>query len=283
MLSRNLFKKPNNVLENVGETSKYIKPQVPEDLWISCEKCKTLILKEELVENNKICPNCSFYYRLTPRERIAMIVDEDTFVEHDKNLVSKNILKFPDYDNKLKKAKDQSNEKEAVVCGIGRINGIECALFVMNPEFMMGSMGVVVGEKITRLFEHATENRLPVIGFTVSGGARMQEGVLSLMQMAKTSCAVKKHNDQGLLYITVLTDPTTGGVTASYAMEGDIILAEPGALIAFTGPRVIEQTIKQKLPEGFQRAEFLLEKGFIDAIVERKALRETLANILKLH
>lgn len=283
MLSRNLFKKPNNVLENVGETSKYIKPQVPEDLWISCEKCKTLILKEELVENNKICPNCSFYYRLTPRERIAMIVDEDTFVEHDKNMVSKNILKFPDYDNKLKKAKDQSNEKEAVVCGIGRINGIECALFVMNPEFMMGSMGVVVGEKITRLFEHATENRLPVIGFTVSGGARMQEGVLSLMQMAKTSCAVKKHNDQGLLYITVLTDPTTGGVTASYAMEGDIILAEPGALIAFTGPRVIEQTIKQKLPEGFQRAEFLLEKGFIDAIVERKALRETLANILKLH
>jgi len=212
-----------------------------------------------------------------------MIVDEDSFVEHDKNLVSKNILKFPDYDSKLKKAKDTSNEKEAVVCGVAKIKGMECALFVMNSEFMMGSMGVVVGEKVTRLFEYATQNRLSVVGFTVSGGARMQEGVLSLMQMAKTSCAVKRHNDTGLLYITVLTDPTTGGVTASFAMEGDIILAEPGALIAFAGPRVIEQTIKQKLPEGFQRSEFLLEKGFIDAIVERKALRDTLANILKLH
>ncbi|NLN04461.1 MAG: acetyl-CoA carboxylase carboxyltransferase subunit beta [Clostridiaceae bacterium] len=283
MLSRNLFKKTSNVLENVGEASKYIKPQVPEDLWISCTNCKTLILKEELLANNKICPNCSFYYRLTPRERLAMMVDEDSFVEHDKNLVSKNILKFPEYDSKLKKAKESSKENEAVVCGVGRIKGIECALFVMNSEFMMGSMGVVVGEKITRLFEHATQNRLPVIGFTVSGGARMQEGVLSLMQMAKTSCAAKRHSDAGLLYITVLTDPTTGGVTASFAMEGDIILAEPGALIAFTGPRVIEQTIKQKLPEGFQRAEFLLEKGFIDAIVERKELRDTLANILKLH
>ncbi|HHT92658.1 MAG TPA: acetyl-CoA carboxylase, carboxyltransferase subunit beta [Clostridia bacterium] len=283
MLSRNLFKKPNNVLENVGKTSKYVKPQVPEDLWISCANCKTLILKEELFENNKICPNCSFYYRLAPRERLAMIVDEDSFVEHDKNLVSKNILKFPDYDSKLKKAKDTSNEKEAVVCGVAKIKGMECALFVMNSEFMMGSMGVVVGEKVTRLFEYATQNRLSVVGFTVSGGARMQEGVLSLMQMAKTSCAVKRHNDTGLLYITVLTDPTTGGVTASFAMEGDIILAEPGALIAFAGPRVIEQTIKQKLPEGFQRSEFLLEKGFIDAIVERKALRDTLANILKLH
>lgn len=283
MLSRNLFKKPKNVLESVGEVTKYTKPQVPEDMWISCVNCKNLILKEELIENGKVCPECSFYFRLTARERLNLIVDENTFAEHDKNLASRNILKFPDYDNKLKKAKSNSNENEAVVCGVGKINGVECAIFVMNSEFMMGSMGVIVGEKITRIFEYATEKRLPVVGFTVSGGARMQEGMLSLMQMAKTSAAVKRHSDNALLYITVLTDPTTGGVTASFAMEGDIILSEPGALIAFAGPRVIEQTINQKLPEGFQKAEFLLEKGFIDAIVERKALKDTLARILKLH
>lgn len=283
MLSRNLFKKPNNILENAGNDGDSIKPQIPEDMWISCTNCKTLILKEELIENSKVCPECGFYFRLNARERLGSIADKDTFTEHDKNLSSKNVLKFPDYDSKIKKAKATSNENEAVICGVCKIEGIDCAVFIMNSEFMMGSMGVVVGEKITRIFEHACEKRLPVVGFTVSGGARMQEGMLSLMQMAKTSASVKRHSDNNLLYLTVLTDPTTGGVTASFAMEGDIILAEPGALIAFAGPRVIEQTIKQKLPEGFQKAEFLLQKGFIDAIVERKQLKQYIGNLLRLH
>lgn len=283
MLSRNLFKKPNNILENAGNDGDSIKPQIPEDMWISCTNCKTLILKEELIENSKVCPECGFYFRLNARERLGSIADKDTFTEHDKNLSSKNVIKFPDYDSKIKKAKATSNENEAVICGVCKIEGIDCAVFIMNSEFMMGSMGVVVGEKITRIFEHACEKRLPVVGFTVSGGARMQEGMLSLMQMAKTSASVKRHSDNNLLYLTVLTDPTTGGVTASFAMEGDIILAEPGALIAFAGPRVIEQTIKQKLPEGFQKAEFLLQKGFIDAIVERKQLKQYIGNLLRLH
>lgn len=283
MLSRNLFKKPNNILENAGNEGDSIKPQIPEDMWISCTNCKTLILKEELIENSKVCPECGFYFRLNARERLGSIADKDTFTEHDKNLSSKNVLKFPDYDSKIKKAKATSNENEAVICGVCKIEGIDCAVFIMNSEFMMGSMGVVVGEKITRIFEHACEKRLPVVGFTVSGGARMQEGMLSLMQMAKTSASVKRHSDNNLLYLTVLADPTTGGVTASFAMEGDIILAEPGALIAFAGPRVIEQTIKQKLPEGFQKAEFLLQKGFIDAIVERKQLKQYIGNLLRLH
>lgn len=283
MLSRNLFKKSNNILENTGAASQNLKPQIPEDMWISCGNCKTLILKEELTENAKVCPECGSYFRLNARERLALMTDTGTFEEHNKNLTARNVLKFPEYDSKIKKAKTASSENEAVICGSAKIYGIDCALFVMNAEFMMGSMGVAVGEKITRLFEYAAEKRLPVIGFTVSGGARMQEGMLSLMQMAKTSAAVKRHSDSKLLYITVLTDPTTGGVTASFAMEGDIILAEPGALIAFAGPRVIEQTIKQKLPDGFQTSEFLLEKGFIDAIVERKKLKEYIANLLRLH
>ncbi len=283
MLSRNLFKKPNNILEKTGASLENVKPHVPEDMWICCSECKNLILKDELMENAKVCPKCSYYFRLNPRERIELISDKNTFEEHDINLVSKNVLKFPEYDKKLKGAHESSNENEAVVCGTAKIGGSDCALFIMNSEFMMGSMGVAVGEKITRIFEYAQSKKLPVIGFTVSGGARMQEGMLSLMQMAKTSAAVKKHSDAGLLYITVLTDPTTGGVTASFAMEGDIIIAEPGALIAFAGPRVIEQTIKQKLPEGFQKAEFLLEKGFIDSIVGRKDLKSYIENLLKLH
>lgn len=283
MLDRKHFKKTKNDLEKVSSFSSDLNPHVPEDMWISCSNCKHIILKEELLENKKVCPQCSFYFRLNARERINMIIDEDTFQEHDAKLVSRNVLKFPDYDKKLAEAKKKSQENEAVVTGVGTIKGEKAAIFVMNGEFMMGSMGVIVGEKITRIFEYATQEALPVVGFTVSGGARMQEGMLSLMQMAKTSAALKGHSDKGYLYITILTDPTTGGVTASFAMEGDIILAEPNALVAFAGPRVIEQTINKKLPDGFQTSEFLLEKGFIDAIVERKKMKDTIYNILSLH
>ena len=197
--------------------------------------------------------------------------------------MSSDPLNFPGYGEKLARAAEESGENEGVICGLGEVDNVQAAVFAMEPGFMLGSMGVAVGEKITRLFELAAGQGLPVIGFTLSGGARMQEGILSLMQMAKTSGAVKLHSDAGNLYIAVLCDPTMGGVTASFAMEADIILAEPGALIGFAGPRVIEQTIRQTLPEGFQRAEFLLEKGFIDAIVPRAALRETIARLLGLH
>jgi acetyl-CoA carboxylase carboxyl transferase subunit beta len=209
--------------------------------------------------------------------------DEGSFEEFYADLTSKNIIDFPDYEKKLINSKLESKENDAVVAGIAKIGGFDCAVFVMDPYFMMGSMGCVVGEKITRIFEYSTQNKLPVIGFTLSGGARMQEGILSLMQMAKTSGAVKRHSDAGNLYITVLTDPTTGGVTASFAMEGDIIISEPLALIGFAGPRVIEQTIRQKLPEGFQRAEFLLKNGFIDAIVPRNEQKNYITRLLSFH
>ena len=201
----------------------------------------------------------------------------------DADLFSENIIDFPEYDKKLKNAWLESAEKEAVICGACKIGGYDCCLFAMEPYFMMGSMGIVVGEKITRLFELATKKALPVVGFTVSGGARMQEGILSLMQMAKTSGAVKRHSDAGNLYISLLTDPTTGGVTASFATEGDIVIGEPGALVGFAGPRVIEQTIRQKLPQGFQRTEFLLEKGFLDAIVDRREQKSFIVRLLLLH
>lgn len=221
--------------------------------------------------------------RINPRKRIENIMDKDTFLEYDLDLQTSNPLEFPEYNKKIETAINSSNENEAVITGEGDINGDRVIICVMNPSFMMGSMGSVVGEKITRAMEMAIEKRLPIIVFAASGGARMQEGIISLMQMAKTSAAVARLNDEGILYISVLTDPTTGGVTASFAMLGDIILAEPGALIGFAGPRVIEQTIKQKLPEGFQRAEFLLEKGFIDRIVKREDMKYELSQIIKLH
>ncbi len=248
-----------------------------------CKKCGVSFTADELRKNLFICPSCKTYMRINSRERIALICDKLSFKEHDKKMESANILSFPDYDSKLEKAAQTSGEREAVVCGTAKIGGVQTAVFVMNSEFMMGSMGAVVGEKITRLFEYATEKRLPVVGFTTSGGARMQEGIISLMQMAKVSGSVKRHSDAGLLYITVLTDPTTGGVTASFAMEGDIIIAEPNALVGFAGARVIEQTTGEKLPEGFQRSEFLLRHGFIDMIEKRENLRQTLAALLKLH
>ncbi len=254
-----------------------------DELWTSCTSCKALILKEDLENSMHTCPKCGHYYRLTARQRISFFADENTFIEHDTDLKAKNILKFPEYNQKIKKAEEESGENESVICGRAKIGGFDVCIFAMEPRFMMGSMGSATGEKITRLFEYATKENLPVIGFTASGGARMQEGTFSLMQMAKTSGAVKRHSDKKLLYITVLTDPTTGGVTASFAMEGDIIIAEPGALIAFAGPRVIEQTINQKLPEGFQTAEFLEEKGFVDKIVPRKEMKDFFITMLKLH
>ncbi len=276
------FLKPKNELENQGENPEN-RPYIPEELWIKCPVCKNVILSSDLAENNKVCPGCGYHFRIAARQRIEMIADEGSFVEMDADLTSSNILDFPDYTRKLKNAKINSGENESVITGTATIGSQKTVLGVMNSQFMMGTMGTVTGEKITRAFEYATENRLPVVLFTVSGGARMQEGILSLMQMAKTSGAVKKHSDAGLLYITVLTDPTTGGVTASFAMEGDIILAEPHALVAFAGPRVIEQTIRQKLPKDFQSAEFLVEKGFIDAVVERADLRPTLARLIRMH
>lgn len=276
------FLKPKNELENQGEFAEN-HPYIPEELWVKCPVCKNAVLSTDLMENHKVCPKCNYHFRIAARQRIEMTADEGSFVEMDAEMTSTNIIDFPDYSRKLKGAKLNSGENESVITGTAAICGEPCVIAVMNSQFMMGSMGTVTGEKITRAFEYATEHRLPAVVFTVSGGARMQEGILSLMQMAKTSGAVKKHSDAGLLYITVLTDPTTGGVTASFAMEGDIILAEPHALVAFAGPRVIEQTIRQKLPKDFQSSEFLLDKGFVDAVVQRADMKETLAKLIRLH
>lgn len=249
----------------------------------ACKGCGGEFETKELMENYMICPGCGKYMRMGARERIELIADKNSFKELDKTLKGKNPINFPDYNEKLDKAGKASGLNEAVVCGLAKINGNKCALFVMDSSFMMGSMGSAVGEKITRLFERAAKEKLPVVGFTTSGGARMQEGIFSLMQMAKVSGAVKRHSEGGNLYITVLTDPTTGGITASFAMQGDIIIAEPDALIGFAGARVIEQTLGQKLPEGFQKAEFLLEHGFVDIIEKRERLKYTIAKLLELH
>lgn len=283
MLKKEFFRRPKNELENYSRHFKTVPPDVPNEMCVLCPSCKKTLFTGALNENCNVCPKCGYHFRMNARQRISMLTDENTFQELYGGMLSKNPIDFPNYPEKIKHARLESAEKEAVVCGTAAIGGNSCALFVMEPRFMMGSMGTVVGEKITRIFEYALAHSLPVVGYTVSGGARMQEGILSLMQMAKTSGAVKLHSDAGNLYIAVLTDPTTGGVTASFAMEADIILSEPNALIGFAGPRVIEQTIRQKLPAGFQRAEFLLEKGFVDAIVERKNQRKQIAGLLSLH
>jgi len=277
-----IFKRPANKPELKGKEAP--KPKMPDDeLCIVCPSCNKSFFNTDLADNLFICPKCSFYHRVPSRDRVKMLTDEDSFTELFEDLSSTNIIDFPEYEEKLDKAIVTSGETEAVICGTATIEGEKTALFVMDPVFMMGSMGTVVGEKIALLFEYALKHKLPVVGYTLSGGARMQEGILSLMQMAKTASAVKRHSNAGLLYIVVLCDPTTGGVTASFAMLGDIILAEPKALIGFAGPRVIEQTIRQKLPAGFQKAEFLLEKGFVDSIIGRKEQPSTLAKIIKLH
>jgi len=251
--------------------------------WVKCESCKEILYKEHVKENLSVCPNCGKHFRLSARRRIAQVIDEGTFIEINENMQTTNPLDFEGYTEKIKSLQEKTKIQEAVKTGFGKIDGQDVAIGVMDANFMMGSMGSVVGEKITCLIEQAIEKRLPLILFCVSGGARMQEGIVSLMQMAKTSSALAKLDEAGLLYISVLTDPTTGGVTASFAMLGDIILAEPDCLIGFAGPRVIEQTMKQKLPDGFQKSEFLLEHGFIDKIVERKDMKSTLAQILKMH
>lgn len=277
------FLKPKNELEQSQGEAPISSPEIPDTMWVKCPKCRALILTADLESNHKVCAKCGHHMRLSARERIALLSDDQSFEEFDKDMVSSNILAFPDYDLKLQSARHKSGENESVVTGRCLIGGINTILGVMDPGFIMASMGTVTGEKITRAFEYATERRLPVVMCAASGGARMQEGILSLMQMAKTSGAVKRHSDAGLLYITVLTDPTTGGVTASFAMEGDIILSEPNALVGFAGPRVIEQTIRQKLPKDFQTAEFVEQKGFIDAVVPRKELKAAVAKLLKMH
>ena len=255
-------------------------PSIPDG--IKCNTCKSIIYKKEVTEY-KLCPECDAHFRMSPEERIAITCDEGSFIELDSGMKPKNPMRYPGYDEVIENAQKKAGIPEAVVTGHAKIDGYEVVLAIMDSHFMMGSMGSVVGEKVTRAVEYATEYRLPIVIFTTSGGARMQEGIISLMQMAKVSSAIARHDEAGLLYVTVLTDPTTGGVTASFAMLGDIILAEPKALIGFAGQRVIQATIHQKLPEGFQRAEFQLEHGFTDRIVHRKKLREELATILKLH
>lgn len=278
-----IFKKPRNEpeMQIAADTRK---PKLPEgELCVTCLGCKKTLFQSDLAENLYVCAKCGHHHRIPARVRVKALADADSFIELFGGLTSHNIIGFPGYDEKLKKAEQASGESEAVICGTAAVEGMPLALFVMDGDFMMGSMGTAVGEKITSLFEYATVRSLPVAGFTVSGGARMQEGILSLMQMAKTSGAVTRHGGAGNLYITLLTHPTTGGVTASFAMLGDIILAEPKALVGFAGPRVIEQTIRQKLPQGFQTAEFLLDKGFVDKIVPRSEQKAVIAALLKLH
>ena len=279
----NVFKKTRIAVGRKNYITFTRRPEVPEGLLRKCNKCGGAIIAEDVKKDHYICPKCGGYFRVHARRRIEMVTDEGSFEEWDSDLQGGNPLEYKGYEEKLEKLQEKTGLSEAVITGKAKIDGRETAIGVCDGRFLMASMGEAVGEKIARAVERATEERLPVILFACSGGARMQEGIVSLMQMAKTSAALKRHSDAGLLYISVLTDPTTGGVTASFAMLGDVILAEPKALIGFAGPRVIEQTIGQKLPDGFQRAEFLLEHGFLDAIVERPQMKETLSKILALH
>ena len=275
------FLKPKNKLEEGGRSSAQIQSDAGEPEK-KCPNCRKDIPLSILWGNGLVC-ECGYHFRMKSRQRISLITDKGSFEEMFTGLVSENPLEFPGYESKLETVQAASREEEAVICGTASIGGEKCCIFVMEPYFMMGSMGSVVGEKITRTFEYALEHGLPVIGWTVSGGARMQEGLVSLMQMAKTSAAVKRHSDAGLLYIAVLTDPTTGGVTASFAMEADIILAEPGATVGFAGARVIKQTTRKTLPKRFQTAEFVMEHGFIDRIVDRRKQRKLLRELLRMH
>lgn len=272
---KKLFLKANNELENADNRQRSRR--------ITCRKCQKQVSVRRIRSNNFVCPECGHYFTVRARRRILMLTDKRSFIEMERDLRSRNILAFPEYDEKLSAAAEKSRENEAVICGEARIGGRRVCVFAMDANFMMGSMGAVVGEKITRLFEFATRERLPVIGVTVSGGARMQEGMLSLMQMSKVSAAVKRHDEGGNLYIVLLTNPTTGGVDASFAMLGDIILAEPGARVGFAGPRVIEKTLNQALPRDFQRAERVLECGFIDAIVARADQKAFIEKLLRMH
>ena len=265
------------------DSNKEHRSDIPVGKWVKCSKCKEILYKDALHENYSICPNCGNHFRLSSRRRVDQIIDKGTFEEFDLSITTDNPLQMDDYIKKLETLKEKTGLDEAVKCGIGKINGEKVVLAIMDSNFMMGSMGKIVGEKITYSVEKAIELKLPIIIFSASGGARMQEGIVSLMQMAKTSAAIEKLNKAGILYISVLTDPTYGGVTASFASLGDIILAEPNAMIGFAGPRVIKQTIGEDLPEGFQTAEFLLEHGFVDKVVNRKDMKATLYKLLVLN
>lgn len=259
-----------------------IKPEVPDELFSQCPGCKYTIYQKDL-GSERICPHCGYTFRISAQERLALTIDMGTFLEMFKGIETQDPLNFPGYRKKLTLMREKTGLDEAVVTGTALIKGEKVALGIMDSNFIMASMGTVVGEKITRLFEFATDEKLPIVLFTASGGARMQEGIMSLMQMAKISAAVKRHSNAGLFYLTILTDPTTGGVTASFAMEGDIILAEPQSLVGFAGRRVIENTVREDLPEDFQKAEFLLEHGFVDAIIKRRELPDTIARLVRLH
>lgn len=277
MLDRSLFKSPQLRLEQ-PDGAQTDQPQA-----IACPGCRRELAPEQLARDAFVCARCGHYLKMGARERARMILDEGSFEELDAQMESADPLGFPGYREKLRQARELSGEREAVLTGLGRIEGQAACFFAMEPGFMMGSMGAAVGEKLCRLFDRAREARLPVVGFTLSGGARVQEGIFSLMQMARVSGAVRAHSDAGLCYVAVLCDATTGGVAASFAMQADIILAEPGALVGFAGPRVIEQTTRQKLPEGFQRSEFQLEHGFVGRLCPRPRQRELLSLLLRLH
>jgi len=283
-LLKDLFTKPKPKKKKYASIpSEQAKQDVPEGIVIKCPSCKKIMYTKELMKNVKVCMNCSYHHQMNARERIASLLDENSFIEYDKEMISENPLNFPGYEEKLEKDRQKTKQNEAVVTGEGTINGFRTSVAIMDASFRMGSMGSVVGEKITRAIETANEKGLPIIIFTASGGARMQEGVLSLMQMAKTSSALKLFSDNGGLIISVMTHPTTGGVSASFASLGDYNFAEPGALIGFAGRRIIEQTIREELPEDFQTAEFLLKHGQLDAVINRQDLKEKLGNILDIH
>lgn len=283
----NLFKKRQeriHVFQNTrNKVVHNVKKEIPDNVFKSCDHCNASIPYIDLMNNCYVCPRCGHHLKITARERIRQLIDTDTFREIDKNLESENNDHFIGYDEKLDKYKRATGLHEAVVCGVGRMNGYKVAIAIMDSHFMMGSMGAVVGEKITRTIELAHKKHLPLVISCTSGGARMQEGIISLMQMAKTSAALKRYSDAGGLYITILTNPTTGGVSASFAMLGDIIISEPNALIGFAGKRVIEKTINEVLPKEFQHAKFVQEKGFIDMIVERQDMKHTVSDLIRLH
>lgn len=272
----NPFKQKRDLLKSLRKVN-------PKDPPVTCPDCGGRIAGSVLSENLYVCPDCGHHFAVTARYRLKITLDKGSFRELCRGLTGGNPLDFPGYDEKLARQRQKTGLREAVVCGTGRIDGIKGVFCAMDSRFMMASMGTAVGEKLTRACEYATKNRLPLVIFAASGGARMQEGILSLFQMAKTAAAVSRHSAAGLLYVSVLTHPTTGGVTASFASLGDIILAEPQALIGFAGPRVIEQTIGESLPEGFQRAEYLLAHGFVDRVLPRGELRQTLSLLLRMH
>ena len=281
---KNLFRKQEYItVSSKPLDDKEFTPNIPNGKWVNCKKCKSIIYLEYLENDYHVCPTCNYHFNISSDERVKQIFDEGSFVPMFEEIEATNPLDFPRYEEKLNKVKEKSNLSEGVLCGTGKIDSKKVAAAIMDSKFLMGSMGCAVGERITRTVEYATANKLPLIIFTASGGARMQEGILSLMQMAKTSAAIAKHDEAGLLYVSVITNPTTGGVTASFAMLGDVIIAEPGATLGFAGRRVIENTINQKLPDDFQSAEFMLEKGFVDDIVSRKNLKDYLSKLLRLH